>query len=145
MDPNTPIENLPCFTRGSLGASAVPDVTLSRDGQQLRGRLEVPDRVLTWLGCHEGAASPESGDLGPKPWRPPIKKATTVGVGTSRAYRELEATHVLVYHVLDPLRFYNILLQSEYCVMLHGASKLRPLFGRVPPEHTASWRRRVSW
>ena len=35
-----------------------------------------------------------------------------------------EATRVLVYHVLDLLRFYNILLQSEYCVMLQGASKL---------------------
>lgn len=51
------------------------------------------------------------------------KKATTVRAGASRAYRELEGPRLLVYYILDLLRFHNI-VQSEYCVLLHGASEL---------------------
>ena len=49
-------------------------------------------------------------------------KATTVRAGASCAYREIEATRILVCHVLDLLLSYNI-LQTEYCAMLHGASQ----------------------
>ena len=47
------------------------------------------------------------------------KKATTVRAGASRAYRELEGPRLLVYYILDLLRFHSIFLQSE-----HWASEL---------------------
>ena len=50
-------------------------------------------------------------------------KATTVRAGASRAYGEVEATRILVYHVLDLFLSRHLLLQSEHCVMLHGASE----------------------
>ena len=40
-----------------------PLACLSRDGQELCGRLEIRDRLLSWLGRHEGAASPGNGDV----------------------------------------------------------------------------------
>ena len=52
------------------------------------------------------------------------KKTTTVRAGASRAYRELEATRILVYPALDFLRSHHILLQPEYCAMLYGVSEL---------------------
>ena len=41
------------------------------------------------------------------------KKATTVRAGASRAYREVEATRILVYHVLDLLLSHVLVLRSR--------------------------------
>ena len=49
--------------------------------------------------------------------------ATSARAGTSRAYREAEATRLLVGHVVDLLRSWAILLESEHCVLLNGADE----------------------
>ena len=49
--------------------------------------------------------------------------ATSARAGTSRAYREAEATRLLVGHVVDLLRSSVILLESEHCVLRNGADK----------------------
>ena len=40
----------------------------------------------------------------------------------SRACWEVEATRLMVRHILDVLQFHGLLLVSEHCVLLHGAS-----------------------
>ena len=46
---------------------------------------------------------------------------TSARAGTSHAYREAEATRLLMGHVVDPLRSSGILQESEHCVLLNGA------------------------
>ena len=67
---------------------------------------------------------------GPWSWKPPCPDKGIVRAGASRAYRELEATQILVYHVLDLLRSHHI-HQSEHGVILHAASELGDAVGAV--------------
>ena len=40
-----------------------------------------------------------------------------------RAYREVEAAHLMAQHLLDLTQFHDLRLQSTHCVLLHRASE----------------------
>ena len=67
---------------------------------------------------------PPGADTRPQVWAAAEKMATTVRTGTSRAYREQEATRLMAGYILDLLRFRDILPESEHCIILHGASEV---------------------
>ena len=124
VEPRTPLEDLPCFTPGPLGAGVVLD--LSRVFLETGSSCAVGSRhknacALGWVATR---VPPRPGaESWPMALEAADKKVTTVRVGASRAYREVEATRILVYHVLDLLLSRHLLLPSELCVMLHGASE----------------------
>ena len=124
VEPQTPLEDLPCFTPGPLGAGVVLD--LSRVFLETGSSCAVGSRheIACALGWVATRVPPRPGaESWPMALEAAEKKATTVRAGESRAYREVEATRILVYHVLDLLLSRHLRLQSEHCVMLHGASE----------------------
>ena len=132
VDPEILLVDLICFTPGPLGTGVVldlPRVFLETGYSCAVGsRYEIacsPIWVPTKVPPHPAA----------EPWPMALeatgKKAITVRASASRAYRELEATRTLVYHMLDLLCSHHIVLQSGHRVILHGASELGDADGAV--------------
>ena len=98
VDPQTPLEDLPCFTPGPLGAGTVLD--LSRVFLETGSSCAVGSRyeiacALSWVATK---VSPRPGaETWPIALEAVEKEATTVRAGDSRAYRELEGKRILVY------------------------------------------------
>ena len=102
VEAQTPLEDLPCFTPGHLGAGVVLDlwrVFLATGSSYAFGsRHEIACAlgwVPTWVPPCPGAES------WPVALEAAEKKATTVRAGASRAYREVEAARTCLLYTSD--------------------------------------------
>ena len=100
---------------------------LSRVCLQAGSRCAVDSRyeIASSLGWFATKVLPRPGaETWPMALEAADNKATTIRGGAPRVYRDLDATRISVYPVLDLLRSHHISLQSKHCAMLHGVSKL---------------------
>ena len=104
VDSATTLEDLPCFIPGALGAGMVlglERVILATGGSCAAGSHSQVSCALGWVAMR---FSPRPGaDTWPQVLEAAEKRATSSRGGASRAYREVEATRLMVRHILDLL------------------------------------------
>ena len=97
VEPQTSLEDLPCFTPGPVGAGIVLDLSrvfLETGSSCAAGSRYEIACALDWVAT-KVPPRPRA-ETWPMALEAAEKKAYTVQAGASRAYRELEATQILV-------------------------------------------------
>ena len=124
VEPQNPLEFLPCFIPGPLGAGAVLDLSCAFVEFGSWCPAGSGHEIACALGWVASKLPPRPGaESWPVGLEAAERKATRVRAGASWAHREVESTRILVYNVLNFLLPHHLLLQSEHCIMLHGASE----------------------